>query len=402
MVGLHREATAMPIFGWWWLGIVIAITAVIGVAGAAWWWVPKWQMKSVTTGDPKARADIEDNFRKTVGQALGGIAVLLGAVAAYLQFTQQQDAAHDLLISNQVAKGFEQLGSDKLTIRLGGIYALEGVMNTSPQYYQPVLEALCAFVREDTIGMVINGAPATDIQATLTVLRRRSSGPGRIDLAQARIAEADLSSANLYGATLTHATLTGADLTGADLFRADLTGADLTGANLTDANLLVADLTRTKLTGANLSGADLTGATLVDTYLTDANLSGADLTRAYLSGDLTRANLTGANLTRADLLANLTGAYLPDATLSHADLTRADLTLATLTLANLTGADLTDADLTGADLTGANLTDADLTDANLIKVVGLSLEQQLRKACGKKPKVLLEGFTLDRPCPRKH
>jgi hypothetical protein len=88
----------------------------------------------------------------------------------YLQFTQQQNAAHDLLISNQVAKGFEQLGSDKLTIRLGGIYALEGVMNTSQQYHQPVLEALCAFVREGTIDRVINGAPATDIQAVLTVL----------------------------------------------------------------------------------------------------------------------------------------------------------------------------------------------------------------------------------------
>jgi hypothetical protein len=34
-----------------------------------------------------------------------------------------------------------------------------------------VLEALCAFVREGTIGMVITEAPATDIQATLTVVR---------------------------------------------------------------------------------------------------------------------------------------------------------------------------------------------------------------------------------------
>ena len=42
--------------------------------------------------DPKARADTEDNFRKTVGQALGGAAVLIGAGAAYLQFTQQQQA----------------------------------------------------------------------------------------------------------------------------------------------------------------------------------------------------------------------------------------------------------------------------------------------------------------------
>ena len=28
-----------------------------------------------------------------------------------------------------------------------GLYALEGVMNTSSDYHQPVLEALCAFVR---------------------------------------------------------------------------------------------------------------------------------------------------------------------------------------------------------------------------------------------------------------
>src|SRR6478735_5470125 len=99
--------------------------------------------------DTKARADVEDNFRKTIGQLLGGIAVLLGAGFAYLQFQQQQEnfsaqqenarkqleasseqskqqreSAQALLISNQVSKGFEQLGSDKVEQRLGGIYLL--------------------------------------------------------------------------------------------------------------------------------------------------------------------------------------------------------------------------------------------------------------------------------------
>jgi hypothetical protein len=54
----------MPVSEWWGLGIVVAVIIAVGLAGAAWWWVPKWQMRSVTTGDPKARADIEDNFRK--------------------------------------------------------------------------------------------------------------------------------------------------------------------------------------------------------------------------------------------------------------------------------------------------------------------------------------------------
>jgi hypothetical protein len=135
--------------------------------------------------DPKARADTEDNFRKTVGQALGGAAVLLGAVSAYLQFTQQQQAARDLLISNQVAKGFEQLAGVNVAMRLGGIYALEGVMNASEQYHVPVLEALCAFVRDRTRDLRGEGPPAGDIQAALTVIGRRSEGFGGVDLFEA-------------------------------------------------------------------------------------------------------------------------------------------------------------------------------------------------------------------------
>ena len=153
------------LFGIWWL----------------WWRLPKWQVNrlALTIRDPKARADVEDNFRKTVGQALGGAAVLIGAAFALFQFLQQQKAAHDLLISNQVSKGFEQLASDKIEMRLGGLYALEGVMNTSEQYHGPVLEALCAFVREHTIGKTVSEKqPATDIQAALTVIGRRAEGTG--------------------------------------------------------------------------------------------------------------------------------------------------------------------------------------------------------------------------------
>ena len=149
----------------WQTAVILAAAVIIVLCGAWWlWWrLPKRQVDRLrlTIRDPKARADVEDNFRKTIGQLLGGAAVLIGAGFAYLQFTQQQQASHeqfpeqqqearDLLISNQVAKGFEQLGSDKVVVRLGGIYALEGVMNTSEQYYQLVLEALSAFVRDST------------------------------------------------------------------------------------------------------------------------------------------------------------------------------------------------------------------------------------------------------------
>ena len=163
-----------------------------------WWRLPKQEVArlSLKIRDAKARVDVEDNFRKTVGQALGGAAVLLGAGLAYLQFSQQQRASHDLLISNQVSKGFEQLGSDKVVVRLGGIYALEGVMKTSEQYHRPVLEALSAFVRDNTRNVTGDGPPSTDIQAALTVIGRRKPD-GAPDLTGAHIPKAILSFADL-------------------------------------------------------------------------------------------------------------------------------------------------------------------------------------------------------------
>src|SRR6266705_475867 len=171
-----------------WLPIAVVVSVIAALA--FWWWWPRWQVNllALEIRDPKARADVEHKFRKTVGQLLGGAAMLCGAWLAFLQFSQQQQqAAGDLLISNQVSKGFEQLASDKMAIRLGGIYALEGVMNASErpeQYRGPVLEMLCAFVREYTIGKTVFEKPAIDIQAALTVIGRRK-GQELPDLASA-------------------------------------------------------------------------------------------------------------------------------------------------------------------------------------------------------------------------
>jgi len=248
-VGIGTVAAA-ALWGAWWL----------------WWRLPKRQVDRLrlTIRDPKARADVEDNFRKTIGQLLGGAAVLIGAGLAYLQFSEQQQtsqrqfsaqqqASHDLLISNQVSKGFEQLGNDKaVVVRVGGIYALEGVMHTSEYYYVQILEALCAFVRDGTRGETGGRAPATDIQAALTVIGRRvvlviSRGP---NLAEAHIPNADLTAANLSRANLNRAALNGAKLIGTNLTR-----ADLSGANLSSANLSYADLSGANLTAANLTDA---------------------------------------------------------------------------------------------------------------------------------------------------
>jgi hypothetical protein len=297
---------------WWWLkgrltigwddpkaigAFVVLIVAGLWGIWWLWWRLPQRYVArlALKIRDPKARADIEDSFRKTVGQALGGAAVLIGAGAAYLQFSAQQQAtrdqlrsAHDLLISNQVSKGFEQLASDKMAMRLGGIYALEGVMNTSDQYHRPVLEALCAFVRESTVGSA-RQRPSTEVQAALAVIRRRSQPEYDIGLHPIL----DLSGANIPRV----------DLRVANLSLADLSDADLSGAGLGAANLSYADLRRANLGGANLFLTNLTGAKLGGANLSGALLDAADLTGAKLDG---QAQLDKACGTNAKLPPGLT------------------------------------------------------------------------------------------------
>ena len=49
-----------------WLPIAVVVSVIAALA--FWWWWPKWQVRhlALEIRDPKARADVEDNFRRTV------------------------------------------------------------------------------------------------------------------------------------------------------------------------------------------------------------------------------------------------------------------------------------------------------------------------------------------------
>jgi uncharacterized protein YjbI with pentapeptide repeats len=270
-------------------------------------------------------------------------------------------------VTDRYTKAIEQLGSDKLDIRIGGIYALERIAHDSARDHPTIMEVLTTFIREHSREQQATGAdsekadqakqadrqqPRAETQAALTVLARRDK-------------EHDTRAINLAGANLA-----GADLTRASLAGADLAGADLTRASLRDADLACANLSGAEFTRAVLINADLGGANLLEATLTSANLGGANLVGAALANaNLTSANLAAANLTRAIII--------------HASLTRAGLLDANLTDANLTGADLTAASLTRADLTRTNLLGANLTGANLIRATWNS-------------RYMVEGWELDR------
>jgi Pentapeptide repeats (8 copies) len=171
-------------------------------------------------------------------------------------------------ITDRYTKAVNQLGSKRMDVRIGGVFALERVASDSRRDHPPVMEVLAAFVREHSReqwpeppppgqSQVTEPASRTtrpDVQAALTVIGRRD--------ARRDAQRIDLTAAVLPFALLFDADLRGVRLASADLQDAVLHRAALIDANLTDANLADAELTGADLTGAILAGADLTGATI--------------------------------------------------------------------------------------------------------------------------------------------
>jgi hypothetical protein len=179
-------------------------------------------------------------------------------------------------VTDRYTKAIEQLGSDKLDVRIGAVYALERVARDSPRDHPTLMEVLAAFVREHSHEQWPKAEPGDemprratrpDVQAAVTVIGRsnRAHDQQRIDLTRADLTRAKLIDVNLTGVNftsvnLTEAKLNGADLTEANLIGATLTGAALINASLTRAKLINATLTRAGIIGANFTRADLTRA----------------------------------------------------------------------------------------------------------------------------------------------
>ena len=293
---------------------------------------------------PLAQRDVKPDWRQTLLAVAGIISAL--AVGAGLIVTNSANRAQQRLVeqgqvTDRFGRAIDQIGSDKLDVRLGGIYALERLANDSPADEDNIIDVLGAFVRThagkkpDTLPAKTDvSGPAVDVHAAVTVLARRPEPLGyhQVDLSNTDLDQAKLQDANFNYANLSLSTWRSADLLGADLIRADLGSADLANAQMNDA-----DLSGAEMIGTNLSYAQLQGAKFEGALMQEANFTSASLFHAVLTG----TSMYGANLTKADLSgANLTRQYLED-----------------------------------SDFTGATLQDADLRGALLREARGLSFEQ---------------------------
>ena len=264
---------------------------------------------------------------KTVGAVATTVVAISTAVIAIRTFQVSERAltANTLQqTSDRFVKAIDQLGSDKLDVRLGGVYGLEQLAHDAPSEQPAVYDVLTAFVRHQvpantgkcsdptlhlgSADQSPNASPSADVEAVVDAIARRDVRNDRINqeldlsgtclvaapwsilkLAGVVIQSADLRYMVFIHSNFREANLSNSDLTGAKSDDTDLTMAFLINTNFTDAELMAdnftrANLSHAKFNGADLSDADFSGASLRGADFTGANLTGAKLGSAYYDG----------------------------------------------------------------------------------------------------------------------
>lgn len=278
-----------------------------------------------------------NDVRTTLLQVVGGLVVLFGAYATWRQLRVSQDglrATQEGYVTDRFSRAVDQLGSDKLDVRIGGLHALWRIAEQSARDREAIISIQAAYLRTHLpwppagpespgADVPINDlAPletrAADAQVALTALgvlcQHREQSWVNLSITDLRRADCDglwFPEVNFDRACMEAAGLYHANLTRASLVSVNLRHADLTTAILRRARCILADLRAAKLVETDLRDVDFTGTDLREANLRKANAHGAVFHRA----DLRMADLRGTDLSTADLVeARLTGALASEHT----------------------------------------------------------------------------------------
>jgi hypothetical protein len=88
-------------------------------------------------------------------------------------------------VTDRYTKAVEQLGSDKLEVRIGGIYALERIACDSARDHPTVMDVLTAFIREHSheqwpLSNGAHGSPVCTATLSSPLIRSHSGHRGAV------------------------------------------------------------------------------------------------------------------------------------------------------------------------------------------------------------------------------
>ncbi|MFF1713989.1 pentapeptide repeat-containing protein [Streptomyces sp. NPDC058268] len=321
-----RKRRGLVILG----GVAVAVAAFGAMLLV---WRGPWWLDGKYLSDKELRAGsaaLVTGFRTSIVQlcAVFGAGIALLFTAFNYRLTQRGQ------VTERFTKALERLGSTEMYVRIGGLLALEQIVQDAPSQAEHSMQVLKAFVRDRAkLGTVsrsgvprsariaearraarsrggvasvpaasVRTRPDADVQQALTALTGPPTQPGghpddsiwewdggseHVDSGR----KIDLGDLNLAGANFHRADLCGVWLDGADLSGARMTRAYLQGASLEGANLTRAEMYRANCNGTRMDDADLT----------DAYIDGADMTNAY---GLTLEQVLAAEVTSRTSLPN--------------------------------------------------------------------------------------------------
>lgn len=320
---MTKVQQARPLILWTLLAFAILV-AFAGLILVPVWLEPplsKADLSAVQAGEQRvtlqqAQGQLQNNIRSTLLQGLGGVLLVAGAIATWRQVQISRVGQ----ITDRLTHAIDQLGSDKVDVRIGSIYALERLAKDSAVDRVAIGEILAAFIRTHAPWPAGHRShpdphPTQDVDKTMLWLTDRAPDVRTAVLALGRhprdsrdqrlaLRRVDLRRTNFYRGTLinvdfqdsnlaacwaagvhwemcrfANTDLRTTDLTQATLDRSDFTWAHMQEADLEGASLREANLSNTSMRGANLRDADLRKSNL-----TEADLSGTDLSGAHLLG----------------------------------------------------------------------------------------------------------------------
>lgn len=313
---------------------VLAGTAGLVVLGVAFVVLPTVVVDHDLAGSSVAAQDrlkAVNDVRTTLLQVLAGLVVLFGASATWRQVRVSQEslrATQEGYVTDRFSRAVDQLGSDKLDVRIGGLHALRRIAEQSTRDRDAVISIQAAYLRARLPWPPAGpGSPAAD------------EAINDVAPLETRVADAQVALTGL-GVLCRHREESWVNLSSTDLRRADCDGLWFPEVNLDRtcmeaAGLYHANLTQASLVSVNLRHADLTTAVLRRVRCVLADLRGAKLVETDLrDADFTETDLREANLRKADAR----GAVFHRADLRMTDLRGADLSTTGLLEARLTGA----------------------------------------------------------------
>ena len=286
-----------------WLFIAAAVLVIVWLTFKYWDW-----LGAVPNGQD--RQETNSSTLRNVGLLFAGFVALLIAVWRSWVAGRQAKTAEQDLLNDRYQKGTEMLGNDVLSVRLGGIYALQRLAEEHPeQYHIQIMRLFCAFVRHptkdksavsmpDQSGETSHKLPSlrADVQTVMQAIADRKTA--NIALEREANFALDFRDADLQGMICWSG-----DLSGAVFIGADLSGANFVGTNL--SNVYLIDVKSPGCVGnVNLSSAHLMrienfSKMTIGGYLnvSDAYISELDLSGARLMGvrNLTQSQLDQAH-----------------------------------------------------------------------------------------------------------